>query len=341
MTQGDRIGLDRYVEILEAFEGLPVAVVGDLVADIYIYGKPRKLSREAPVMIVQWEQERLIPGSAGNSVNNLAVLGADVRAIGAIGDDEMGRRLTGILQEGGVDTSGLFVDGNLSTVTKTRILAGDLHTSKQQVIRIDRDPEGTISARTEAAVLDHLRGVRPRVKGLLISDYGYNFASPGTIGSVLQEYRDCVTVVDSRHRVAQYKGVWMVKPNESEAIEATGVEIESVEDAGRAGSALLEMTGARCVLLTRGNQGMILCESGKAPEMIPICGGEDIVDVSGAGDTVVSVALLALTAGGSFSEAARLANYAASVVVMKRGAATVTREELLKTIEKDLKKRGS
>lgn len=325
---------ERYQEIVERFEGIPVAVVGDWVADIYIYGKPSKLSREAPVMIVEFEEEKVIPGSAGNTVRNLAVLGAKVHAVGAIGNDEMGHRLREQMDDLRVDTSGLFVDPGLGTITKTRILAGDLHTSKQQVIRIDREPGQPASADTEKGVLSHLQSVRGSVKALLISDYGYNLVSPDSISGILEEFRDRVTVADSRNQIGKFKGAWLVKPNESEAIEATGIKIETVEDARRAGAALLEMTGARSVLLTRGNQGMILFQKDKEPEPIPIAGKQDIVDVTGAGDTVASVTILSLAAGGSFSEAARLANYAASVVVMKRGAGTVTQEELLRAIRK-------
>lgn len=324
---------ERYREIVERFEGIPVAVVGDWVADIYIYGKPSKLSREAPVMIVEFEEESVIPGSAGNTVRNLAVLGAKVHAVGAIGNDEMGGRLREKMEDLRVDTSGLLVDPALRTVTKTRILAGDLHTSKQQVIRIDREPDRPASPETEQAVLSHLRSVRDSVKALLVSDYGYNLVSPGSISGILEEYSDRVTVADSRSQIGRFKGAWLVKPNEAEAIEATGVAIETEDDARKVGAALLEMTGARAALLTRGNQGMILFEAGKDPEPIPIAGVQDIVDVTGAGDTVASVAMLSLAAGGSFSEAARLANYAASVVVMKRGAGTVTKEELLLAVK--------
>ncbi|MCZ6601775.1 MAG: bifunctional ADP-heptose synthase [Planctomycetota bacterium] len=328
--------LKRYQEIVGGFPKVSVAVVGDLVADIYIYAKPSKLSREAPVMIVKFEEEKLIPGSAGNSVSNLAVLGAKVHAIGAIGNDEMGERLKGMMEDLSVDTRGLIVDPDLTTVTKTRILAGDLHTSKQQVIRIDREPESPASSKTEEAILSYARSLSADVQGLLVSDYGYNLVSPSSIAAILEAFREKVIVADSRRQIAEYRGAWMVKPNESEAIAATGIEIETEADARKAGAKLLEKTGARSVLLTRGNQGMILFQPDEEPESIPVFGEQDIVDVTGAGDTVVSVALLALAAGGNFSEAARLANYAASVVVMKRGAGTVTPEELLGAVAEDL-----
>lgn len=332
---------ERYEELIDRFEGLPVAVVGDIVADIYIYGKPSKLSREAPVMIVQFEEERLIPGSAGNSMHNLAVLGAEVHAVGAVGEDELGHRLQEMMIDLGIHVDGLFFDPELSTTSKTRILAGDLHTSKQQVIRIDREPDAPVSRHTEEVLVKHLEGLKADVKGLLVSDYGYNIVSPDTTGQILAQYVDHVTVADSRHRIAEYKGCWLVKPNESEAIAATGTPIRMAEDAERVGRELLDRTGGKSVLLTRGNQGMILFESGAEPDVIPIVGEQDIVDVSGAGDTVVSVALLALAAGATFGEAARLANYAASVVVMKRGAATCTKDELLAAIHREERRRGS
>lgn len=322
-----------YRELIENFGKARVAVVGDIVADIYIFGKPHKLSREAPVIVVRHEAEKLVPGSAANTAHNLMALGATVRPIGVVGDDPPGRAILEFFDGPLAHTDGIVVDKTRHTITKTRIMAGDLHTTKQQVIRIDREPAEPISPATAKSILERLEAVAADVDGLIVSDYGYDVVAPQVAELVRRLAREKVVVVDSRARLIELGGVSLATPNESEAEEATGIRIESDESVVAAGRQLLEDTGNAAVLITRGNRGMMLFEKGAPVESIPICGGEEIVDVSGAGDTVAAAAMLGLVAGGTFLQAANLANFAAGIVVMKSGTAATTREEMLRLIE--------
>lgn len=323
-----------YRELVESFSNARIAVVGDIVADIYVFGKPHKLSREAPVIVVRHESEKLVPGSAANTAHNLMSLGAAVHLVGAVGDDAPGRAVINFFSGPLACTTGIVTDARRHTITKTRIMAGDLHTTKQQVIRIDREPVEALSEDMERLICERLEAAAAEVDGIIVSDYGYDMIGPRVVELVNQLARDKTVVVDSRDRLTQLKGVALATPNESEAEAASGVRINSDSGVVEAGRRLLEATGNDAVLITRGNRGMMLFERNAPIESIPICGEEDIVDVSGAGDTVAAVATLGLVAGGSFLQAANLANLAASIVVMKSGTATATREELLRAIER-------
>lgn len=325
--------IQPYRELLENFERARIAVVGDIVADIYIFGKPSRLSREAPVIVVRHEGEKLVPGSAANTAHNLMALGATVYPVGVVGDDSPGKAVIRFFDGPRARAGGIIVDTSRHTITKTRIMAGDLHTTKQQVIRIDREPSEPMSPQTEKLVLERLEQIASEVDAVIVSDYDYDVVGPRVVGLVRELARDKVTVVDSRARLKQLKGVTLATPNEAEVEAATGIKIESDASVVTAGQQLLEETGNAAVLITRGNHGMMLFEKAAPIEKIPICGGDEIVDVSGAGDAVVAAATLGLVAGGSLLQSAHLANFAAANVVMKTGTATTTREEILALIE--------
>jgi len=328
------IEIREYRELIGNFGKARIAVVGDIVADIYIFGKPHRLSREAPVIVIRHEREKLVPGSAANTAHNLMALGATVYPVGVVGDDAVGRAVRDFFSGPSAHPDGILVDGARHTTTKTRIMAGDLHTTKQQVIRIDREPEGPATAEIEKSICKRLEAVAPEVDAIIVSDYGYDVVGARVVELVRRLARDKIVIVDSRDRLNEFKGVTLATPNESEAEAASGVRIESDADAVEAGRRLLQDTGNDAVLMTRGNLGMSLFEKGASPETIPICGGDEIVDVSGAGDTVAAVATLGLVAGGAFLQAANLANFAAGIVVMKSGTATTTRDEILDFIER-------
>jgi rfaE bifunctional protein kinase chain/domain len=324
--------LARYEGILRRFPATRVGVIGDFLADRYVLGAPSRLSREAPVLILRWEGEILGPGGAANSAANLLALGARVACVGVMGDDESGRELRGRFEGQGADVSGLALSRTWSTILKTRILAGDPHRSRQQVIRVDREPDGPPPEGTGRALLAAVRRLNPKVDAWLVSDYGY-----GTVTQRL--YRELsdgpggarrVVVVDSRHRAREFHGATALTPNEEEAAEAAGMPIRSAAEAAAAGEALLRATESRNVLVTRGNQGLALFSAGEKPLFVPASGGDgEITDANGAGDTVAAALTLVLAAGGAPVDAARLANHAGGVVVMKPGAATLTRQELL------------
>lgn len=321
--------------IIGSFAAARVGVVGDLVADLYLYGRPHRLSREAPVLIVRHESEEFFLGGAANSIANLRSLGASVEAVGMVGDDSTGTRLVNALSAIGASVRGVVRSAGWRTVSKHRILAGDIHTRKQQVLRYDYEPVKRPEPEDAARLASAVAELRGNVDAWIISDYGYHLVTAEILELLREERRrGKVVVADSRYRLAEFRGISLVTPNEGEAFAAygkdggagDGIDVEPVEALGRR---ILVDLGLEALLITRGDKGMMLFEPGKDPLDIPISGTRDIVDVTGAGDTVVTVATLALVAGAGFAEAARLANVAAGIVVMKPGAATVSPVELL------------
>lgn len=330
-----KLTLKRATELASRFREARVAVVGDLVADVYVVGSPARLSREAPVLIIRYEGEDLIPGSAANVAHNLQALGARVAPLGIVGRDREGDRLVSFFESHGIPVEGILRDAKVPTITKTRVMAGDVHRPKQQVVRIDREPFEPFTREVQRDLLKAVERVLPGVDGAILSDYGYPTITSAMIERVRQLGSGKVLVADSHYRLPEFRGFTAITPNEGEAEHAVGFAIRKPEDVDRAGQKLLEAVEVGEVLLTRGNKGMSLYCARKQPTHFPILGGQEIVDVSGAGDTVASVYLLARVAGGEAEEAAYLANAAASVVVMKSRAATLGATELLAAVERD------
>jgi len=331
----------RLKKIVEQFAGKKIMVLGDFVADEYILGKTSRISREAPVLILQYLSRQVVLGGAGNATNNLAALGATVVPVGVVGDDETGREVTLQLKRLGIDTALLRAQRDRVTTTKTRIMAGGRHqhTSQQQVVRIDRGEFERVSEQNEAAFLMALDEEIPCMDALVISDYQYGVLSPRVIEKVNQiAGRDsCIITVDSRYRMLSFRGVSAVTPNEPEVEEALGIRLGEEEAGVRAaGEQILERVQSRAVLITRGSKGMALIERGGKAELIPIYGSDEIADVTGAGDTVIAIFTLALACGATLLEAAQLANIGGGIVVMKRGTATVGRGELEAALKKPL-----
>ena len=324
--------------LIEAFEDRTVAVIGDVVADEFVYGRVARVSREAPVLILEYDSTEVVPGAGGNAANNVAVLGARASLVSLIGRDDAGRRMLGALHPRVSRTRVLRASG-ASTVIKTRILAGGIHSAKQQVVRIDRGVSQPIDAasraRFERAALASLAGA----DAVLMSDYGSGLVTPALARRVNQALRrqghPIPLLIDSRYQLLEYRGLTACTPNESEVEQALGVKINDdtrvLESAGRK---ILERTAMRAVLITRGSRGMALFVPGARTVHIPIHGTDEIADVTGAGDTVMATMTLALAAGATFEAAARLANYAGGIVVMKRGTATVSRDELRAAIRR-------
>jgi len=323
----------RLKSIARQFAGKKVMVLGDFVADEYILGKTARISREAPVLILQFTSRHIVLGGAGNATNNLAALGAAVFPVGIIGDDETGRDVTGHLKSLGMDVSRLLVPRGRATTTKTRIMAGGQHqhTSQQQVVRIDRGEFEVNSKETDDHFITALDETMDHVDALVVSDYHYGVLSPRLIEKVnaMAAGGRRVITVDSRYRMLAFQGVTAVTPNEPEVEEALGIRLDDSEGAVReAGERVRERVRSRAVLITRGSKGMALIESGEKAEFIPVFGTDEIADVTGAGDTVIAIFTLALASGATLAEAAHLANIGAGIVVMKRGTATVGPDEL-------------
>jgi rfaE bifunctional protein kinase chain/domain len=329
------VSIKRFREIIDRYNEVKIAVIGDIVADIYIYGKPFKLSREAPVLVVRHDGEKVLPGSAGNTIHNLSRLGVRVFPLVVVGDDEAGRLLLSRLSAMNIDREGIIVVEGRSTTTKTRIMAGDDHTSKQQVIRIDREIRESLPEKIGKRMMGYLDRIATQVDALIVSDYGYNLITPTLLERIKAIAANKAVVVDSRYRLHLFSGFTAITPNESEAEAISQSSITNGKDAIRVGKRLVEELDLKAVLITRGNSGMVLVERSGGTSEIPICGSDDITDVTGAGDTVTAVFTLSLAAGASFYEAARLSNYAGAVVVMKSGTATASPEELIHVIEQE------
>jgi rfaE bifunctional protein kinase chain/domain len=317
----------RLLQLIDQLAGRRVAIVGDLIADEFIYGEIARVSREAPVLILNYDSTEVVPGGAGNAAGNVATLGGAARIAGVVGRDEAGRRLLETLKRRRVDARHVMRPSGYTTPTKTRILAGGIHSAKQQVVRIDRGPAGPIDEKIRGAFQMHvLRAVRG-ADALLLSDYGSGLVTPSLVG---EARRIVATIVlDSRYNLLGYRGITACTPNESEVEHALGIRIgDNARALERAGRILLKKTRSAAVLITRGSRGMALFEPDRPTRHIPIVGSDQIADVTGAGDTVIATLTLALSAGASFAEAAHLANHAGGLVVMKRGTATVSASEL-------------
>jgi rfaE bifunctional protein kinase chain/domain len=324
----------RLVSLVEQFRKVRLAVAGDLVADEFIYGQIDRVSREAPVLILGYNSSEIVPGGAGNAANNASALGARVSVIGVTGRDAAGDRLVKVLSEG-ADVSGIARIKGFVTPVKTRILAGGVHSAKQQVVRIDRAGD-RMTPEIIRAVEHALVAALKKADVIILSDYGAGLITPACWRRVLsaaRPKRQPIVLVDSRYSLTGFTGITACTPNEPEAEALLGVRIgDSSGMLERAGRSLMDQLQCKAVLITRGSRGMALFEPGKPTDHIPIVGSDQIADVTGAGDTVIATFALALASGGSFAEAARLANYAGGLVVMKRGTATVSRDELIAAV---------
>jgi rfaE bifunctional protein kinase chain/domain len=328
MTVAGRLSA-RERRLIGRFGGVRLVVGGDLIADEFIYGRLDRVSREAPVLILRYASTEIVPGGAGNAAANAHALGARVTVAGILGRDDAGRRLEAALPAH--TRSGIVRVPRYVTPVKTRILAGGVHSAKQQVVRIDRagtDPRPAAVRQFEVALT---RGIR-RADAVILSDYGTGLLTPGRWNRVFAAAgrRPPLVFVDSRYALDGFAGMTACTPNESEVEALLGVRINDdkrvLEDAGHA---LLDRLRCRAVLITRGSRGMALFEPGTPAVHIPIVGSDEVADVTGAGDTVIATFALAVAAGATFGEAARLANRAGGIVVMKRGTATVSARELM------------
>jgi rfaE bifunctional protein kinase chain/domain len=334
VKQAEQVDLARLVEIVEAFPRQQVAMVGDLVADEFVTGDISRVSREAPVLILRHRQTEFFPGGGANAANNLADLGATVLPVGLVGDDAAGHTMIEFFRRKDVDTRRILTLKGWTTTTKIRFLAGWAHTTRQQVLRVDREPQGPLPPRARAELSRHARAAGQQAGATLFSDYGCGVVTPALVKST----RARRAFLDSRYALLDYAqtGLTAATPNEPELEAAYNHPIGHDRGAlEHLGARLLNKLGLAALLVTRGRDGMALFERARKTLHIP-AHGEEAVDVTGAGDTVIAVFTLAQAAGASFAEAARLANYAGGIVVMKRGTATVSREELLAAIHNDM-----
>jgi rfaE bifunctional protein kinase chain/domain len=332
---------ERLLSLIDRFSSRRVLIVGDLIADEFIYGEVARVSREAPVLILKYDATEIVAGGAGNAANNVAALGGRARLAGVVGADSEGQRLLKSFDRG-VDRAPVIRSKQYRTPVKTRILAGGAHTARQQMLRIDRETGWPAAEGMRQALAKKLPALVETCDAVLLSDYGSSLITPELAGIVRaalsrrSRRRAVPVLIDSRYRLLDYQNLTMSTPNESEVEQALGIRID--DDLGvleKAGRLLLKKTRMDGVLITRGSRGMALFQPKQDTIHIPIFGPSEVTDVTGAGDTVNATFGLALAAGASLYEAARLANYAGGLVVMKRGTATVSARELSDAVTSD------
>jgi rfaE bifunctional protein kinase chain/domain len=334
---------ERLLARIDAFAGQPVPMLVDLVADVFITGTPKRISREAPVLILSYQGEQLVPGGGANAVANVAALGGRPLPLGVVGDDPHGRQLLDELRARGVETGGILVRPGYRTPTKVRILGGGKHSIKQQIVRYDIEDSVALDDADRDRLAASLEGWKTTgVRAAILSDYGYGTVDPGLVPRLRAALGPGATLVgDSRYRLADFADLGGAghldgaTPNEEEAEALLGGPINDDPDRlEHAGHTLRRKLGTRFLLITRGSRGMSLFQDGPSAH-VPVSGTDQVADVTGAGDTVIGTFALALAAGADPLEATLLANYAGGVVVMKMGTATLTPDELRRAVRHD------
>lgn len=319
-----------FLDIIDKMQGSEILILGDMIADIYLEGTISRISREAPVLVLEQASEKVVAGGAANVVNNAATLGGVVHAAGLLGDDNGADGLEGILAARGVDTKGFIRDKDRPTISKTRVIAGGRTTVSQQVVRIDKESKAPMKPEYEAKIGKYLDEVLPRVKGVVLSDYGSGTITEGLKNQILgySQKNSIPVIVDSRYDIWRFKSVDYIKQNDAELAAAVGRELDSEADLVAAGKELLSKMSAKGVLITRGEDGMTLFGADGSVNNIPVSDKSEVFDVSGAGDTCVATVMLALAAGVEPLAAATLSNIASGIAVRKMGTSTVSAQEL-------------
>jgi rfaE bifunctional protein kinase chain/domain len=307
-------------------KGLVLTVVGDFVCDEYLYGQTDRVSREAPVPIVTFERSELRLGGAGNVASNLAALGVRVRAVGIIGKDAAGRAIRQSCRGLGIDVTGLVETEGVMTAVKTRVLAGALHTTRQQLLRVDRG--ATLPEAVARQSLSRVAKAMRVADALVVSDYGLGNVGPDLIRRLRQLARRVPVLADSRFNAGAFRGVTLVKPNVPELAVLAGKPLRDLGEIRREGRRLLKENSLKGLLVTRGRDGMVLLQTDGDNAVLPVWGSAEAVDVTGAGDTVLACFSAVYAATRDMLRAAHLANVAAGLVVQKPGTATVSVDEL-------------
>lgn len=325
---------ERLLQLIDAMADQPVAMWVDLVADRFISGEPKRISREAPVLILRWQGEETVPGGGANAVANVAALGGRPVVFGVVGDDVSGRELLHALETRGVDTRGILQTSGYRTPTKTRILGGGRHAIKQQIVRYDIEDTWRPDGAERQRFLTGLHDLAQQAKVAVVSDYGYDSVRPELMDTLRSALGDRPILGDSRYRLGEFRGLDGATPNLEEAETLLGGSLEGDQPLADGGQRLLQQLGTEFLLITRGSAGMTLFRPSSAAHL-PVHGTDQVADVTGAGDTVIGTFALALAAGADPLEAACLANFAGGVVVMKMGTATLDRDELRAAVQQD------
>lgn len=323
----------RLKEIFNRGRQKKILVLGDLMLDRYLWGKVSRISPEAPVPIINIEEEEIRFGGAGNVANNLIGLGAVPVITGVVGNDDSGKVFRTILQEKQLSDRGLIVDETRPTTMKTRIIGNDQH-----IARVDREKILPVSADVQSKIFSFVEDVIPDIEGIIIQDYNKGVVVADLIHNVIRlanQHHKTVTADPKFDNFWELKGVTVFKPNKKETEEALAMRLQSDEDLVTAGKQLIDKLEAQAVLITRGKEGMALFEANRPHHMFLPTRARKVADVSGAGDTVIATLTFALAAGATVEEAVTLANYAAGLVCEEVGVVPVNGERLVQSILKN------
>jgi len=327
----------RLEQILKGFSDVRIAVIGDFIADFFLFGQTKRLSREAPVLVLEFLKEKIFLGGGANAIHNVNALGAKAIPIGVLGKDAAGGAVLSAFRDLGLDTRFVFEDAGRETVTIQRIVGSGVHTTFQQILRIDRGGRVPLTSPLENQVREALFEALGEADVLIVSDYGYGVITPGLIEDINRiagEGRVRV-MVDSRYRFSEFRNAHTMAPNEPETQEAAGIPLRNLADVRLAAAKLLGESKAENLLVTRGHQGIALFGKSGGETVIPIFGSDEISDVTGAGDTVIAAYASAIGAGADAVEATVLANVAGGLVVMKSGTAVVDSGEILEAVSRE------
>jgi len=325
------IDKEHIFSLLDKLKPSKIVVLGDLILDEFIFGYVNKLSREAPIPIIVKKSHEYVPGGSANAANNINYLGGQAYSIGVVGNDISADNLINILKNNGVNTDYIVRDLNNPTITKTRISASSRQSVKQQVARLDTLPNNLpLSKKIEDKIIDNLNKAIKFCNTILISDYKYGVVSNRVIDycNFLSREKNINLIIDSQDNLAKFQKAKIITPNQPEAEDVVGFEINNKDTLYKAGKILLELTNSEAILITRGSEGMALFENNGDITEVPAFNKKEVFDVTGAGDTVVATISLALSSGLTLKEAMYLSNLAASIVVKKFGTSTTTLEEM-------------
>lgn len=325
--------MSELTKIVESvFMTKTVVIIGDLVADQYLNGTIARVSREAPVFILRHDETTTVPGAAANAAANISSLGGNAMLIGVRGTDSDGEALGKLIERCGVNTANVIASTPIRTTTKLRVLAGQPHAVRQQVIRIDYENRTDFPADVRQQLLDKIAIACETADAIIVSDYNYGVADEETfeLAKRIASRNNIPLVVDSRFRLLEFSGATAATPNQDEVEQILGMGFSSDQVI-----TLCSELGYEALLVTNGNKGMELFQTSTSPFQIDAVGSLEPVDVTGAGDTVIAAFALGLASGLSFLDAARVANHAGGLVVMKKGTATVRSSELIASLERE------
>lgn len=334
------IDKNKLADLVKNLGNAKILVVGDLALDEMVYGDTERISREAPVLILQHTHTKFILGGASNAAHNVAdVNGGKVSVIGVIGDDYQANDLKQAFCEANIDCSSLITDKTRKTITKTRISGSCSHSITQQIVRIDRQTNAPISKETEKKLIDEIEKLVPQHDAVILSDYHIGTLSDNVISAVISTAKkfNKKVVVDAQRDLNRYYGVTSMTPNLPDTQKHVGFYLKNKEDFMKAGNVLLEQSGAEAVLITCGADGMVVVDNNGKYTHIPVFNKAEVFDVTGAGDTVTALYTLALAAGAEPVYAAIIGNIAAGIVVKQYGCATTSIDEIIKSIPTEIK----